>query len=189
MPKEDWKRNPLDSILKQWYPHGKVRSILDVGCGLSLKSQYLDAVYRVGIDVYRPYLRAIQSSVDYVAVVMDVSELTDRFLPHSFDLVIATDILEHLPKPDGYKLIEDCEYLAKQAVILETPLGYVPQNIDIWGLGGDIYQTHRSAWNLHEFSNLNYHCVVRDYKMSDVKRHTSKEVENSIQLIDAIKLI
>ncbi len=189
MPKEDWVKNTVQTIFskEKLYPEGKVKSILDVACGLSLKSQYLDAEVRVGVDIYMPYLQAIDTDVPYSVVNADVKDLAKLFIPKSFDLVLLLDILEHLEKDDALKLIETAEKIAKVAVIAESPLGYVPQNIDIWGKGGHEYQTHRSAWEKSDFTNRGYQVLLRDYKMSDVTRHTDMSVDTDIVLIDAIK--
>jgi hypothetical protein len=111
------------------------------------------------------------------------------FLPRSRDLIVITDLVEHLEKEDSLKLIAMAERIAKVAVIIETPLGYIPQNIDILGFEGHEYQTHRCGWEKEEFEELGYTVLLRDYKMQDVKRHTEQEVGTDIQLIDAIKYI
>ena len=86
-------------------------------------------------------------------------------------------------------LIEMAEEIAKIAVVIETPKGLVPQNIDIWGYGGHEFQTHRCGWEPSEFEDRGYKVIMRDYIMSDKKRHTGLEIDQHIQLIDAIFLI
>ncbi len=188
MPKEDWALNNVQRIFERegLYPSGKIKTILDVGCGLSLKSQYVEAEVRVGVDIHRPFLERIETTVPYVVINEDVLSLDKLFLPRSFDLVLLLDIVEHLEKEDALRLLEMVEAIARVAVIVETPKGYVPQNIDIWGWGGDIYQTHRSDWHPEEFLQRGYHVFLREYRMSDVKRHTELEVDPNITLIDAI---
>jgi len=190
MPKEDWKENTVEKIFSEQnlYPKGHIKTVLDVACGLSLKSQYIDADIRVGVDVYRPYLKKIEANVPYVVINADVMHLDSLFLPDSFDLVLLLDILEHLEKDQAIDLLKMAEKIASKAVIIETPKGFVPQNIDIWGYGGNQYQTHRCGWEPSEFSDRGYNVVLRDYKMSDVKRHTDIDVDPNIVFIDAIKL-
>ncbi|MCC7047957.1 MAG: hypothetical protein IT562_14695, partial [Alphaproteobacteria bacterium] len=93
MPREDWVANTVERIFEAegLYPTGKVKSVLDVACGLSLKSQYIDAEIRVGVDIYRPYLEKIQADVPYVAVLADCMDIGKLFLPRSFDLVLLLD--------------------------------------------------------------------------------------------------
>lgn len=166
-----------------------VDSILDVACGLSLKSKYFDAKIRVGVDIYPEYFKHIESDVPFVVVKGDVTKLEEMFLPKSFDIVIALDIVEHLEKEESLKLIKACERIARYAVIIETPKGFIPQNIDILGHGGHEFQTHRCGWEPEEFEAMGYQVKLRDYEMSDIKRHTDIDVDRKIQLIDAIKYV
>jgi hypothetical protein len=191
MPKEDWIQNTVQSIFERegLYPTGRVSSVLDIGCGLSLKSQYIDANVRVGVDIYRPYLEKIDAQVPYAVVNADALDIEKLFLPKSFDLVLILDLVEHLEKETSVRLIQMAEEIARVAVIIETPLGYIPQNIDIWGWGGHEYQTHRSGWEVEDFTSRGYQVVVRDYTMSDVQRHTDVEVDPHIKMIDAICLM
>jgi len=193
MPKEDWKKNTLKAIFsraKLWpWKDGEIESILDVACGLSLKSKFLPAKIRVGVDIYEKYFDHIEADVPYVVVKYDVRKLRDIFVAKSFDLVIGIDILEHLEKKDGFALMKQCEKIARKAVIFEVLQGFSPQNIDIWGYGGHHWQTHRSAWEMKEFTSRDYQVVLRDYMMSDVKRHTKLVVDPHVVLMDAIKFL
>lgn len=187
MSKIDWKAKNMTQIFEWKLPNDI--TILDVACGLSLRSQYIPASVRVGVDIYAEYFKHIQSTVPYSVVKYDVRKLSEIFVDKSFDLVIALDIVEHLEKEEGLELIKQCEKIARKAVIIETPLGYVPQNIDILGHGGHQWQTHRSAWLLKDFSKLGYKSNVRKYRMTSKKRHTEIDVDRDIKLIDAIKYL
>lgn len=192
MSKEEWKKNTVMSVLSEknlWpWKEGQIVTVLDVACGLSFKSKYIPAQVRVGVDIYDEYFKHIETDVPYVVVKYDVRKLKDIFIPKSFDLVIALDIIEHLEKEESLELIRQCEEIARLGVILETPKGYIPQNIDIQGHGGNEWQTHRSGWEPEDLENLGYKVVVRDYKMQGVKRHTEVTVEPDIEIMDAIKV-
>ncbi len=193
MPKEDWAANNIARIFSErnlWpFKDGDIISILDVACGLSLKSKFIPAQIRVGVDIFDTYFDHIEADVPYVVVRHDVRTLDEIFMQKSFDLVLALDIIEHLEKEESLSMIAQCEKIARKAVILETPKGFIPQNIDILGHGGHTYQSHRCGWEPEELEKLGYSVVVRDYQMSSAKRHTDLDVDPSIQLMDAIKLI
>jgi hypothetical protein len=191
VPKEDWQTNTIDKIFARegLYPEQRISSILDVACGLSLKSQYLTADIRVGVDIYRPYLAKIDAKVPFVTVAHDVRKLDEIFLEKSFDLVLMLDIIEHLEKDESLALLQTAERIAKVAVIIETPDGYVPQNIDIWGHGGDEWQTHRCGWEKAELEAMGYKVLRRPYKMQDIRRHTEIDVPVDIHLLDGIKYV
>lgn len=189
MPREDWQKNTLENIFKPegLWPQGHIVSVLDVGCGLSLKSQYIQADIRIGLDVYRPYLEKIDAKVPYVCINADAMDIDALFLPKSFDIVTLLDIVEHLEKSDALALIEKASTLARRAVVIETPLGFLPQNMDILGLGGDHFQTHRCGFDAEELQALGYDVVIRTYELSNVQRHTTETSPANIQMIDAIR--
>jgi len=194
MSKEDWAENTLPKIFARanlWpWKEGEITSVLDVGCGLALKSKYIPVQIRVGVDIHEPYFEHIESDVPYVVVKYDVRKLRDIFMPKSFDLVIGCDIIEHLEKQEGFELLKQSEEIARKAVISENPQGFIPQDIDILGYGGDHWQTHRSAWDAEEFEKLGYIALVRDYTMSNAKRHsTITDIDLRVRMIDAIKFL
>jgi hypothetical protein len=193
MPKAEWAENTIEKILTKanlWrFNDGDIVSVLDVACGLSLKSKFINAQIRVGVDIHEKYFEYIETTVPYVVLKYDVRKLREIFPPRSFDVVVALDIVEHLEKSEALDMISQCEEIARKAVIIETPLGFVPQNIDIQGHGGDQWQTHRSGWEVEEFNHLGYQSVTREYIMANVKRHTDLDVGTDIRLIDAIKYL
>ena len=189
MPREDWEKNTIENIFRPLglYPEGRIVSVLDVGCGLSLKSQYIEADIRVGLDAHRPYLEKIDAKVPYVCLQGDATKLRELFLPKSFDMVLLLDIVEHLEKPAAIDLIEQAEAIARRAVVIETPEGFLPQNIDILGLGGSHFQTHRCGFEVAELKARGYDVVTRPYTLSAVKRHTTAVSPATINMLDAIK--
>lgn len=190
MSREDWQNNDLKKLHGSNYPEG-VESILDIGIGVAAKCQYLDAKVRVGIDAHRPYLEKLQeTNPDIVTICANALTINQLFLAKSFDLVICTDVIEHLEKDEALRLIKMMELIARKAVILETPKGYIPQSIDILKMNGDHWQTHRSGWMPSELERLGYTTFLRDYQMQDVQRHHEiKDIQTDIQLIEAIRLL
>ena len=194
MSKEDWAENTLPNIFKRanlWpWKEGEIVSVLDVACGLALKSKYIPAQIRVGVDIYEPYFEHIESDVPYVVIKQDVRKLRDIFVPKSFDLVIACDILEHLEKHETEGMLDQLEQIAKKAVLVECPKGFIPQDMDILGHGGDHWQTHRSAWEPEDLEKRGYKVLIRDYLMSNKKRHsTITDIDPHVQMLDAVKFI
>lgn len=66
------------------------------------------------------------------------------------DTVVMLDVIEHMDKADGQAVIELAQAKARQVVVF-TPIGFMPQHGDAWGLGGDYWQAHRSGWEPEEF--------------------------------------
>jgi SAM-dependent methyltransferase len=196
MPREDWAKNTIPYLFKKWgaWPWNGLTdhpaSVLDVGCGLSLKSQHITTVTRVGLDIHRPYLEAVESRVPWVPICADLAQLPQLFLPNSFDLVLLLDVIEHLEKDPSRRLLEDAERIAKVAVILETPDGFFPQDMDILGFEQHHLQTHRCGWEQAELEELGYQVFAREHKLHPVKRvKGSDEIPTDCRLLNAIKRV
>ena len=192
MPRVDWETTTIPRIINgMGLELPPLESVLDIGCGLSFKGQYINAQRHVAFDAYRPYLERIQSKVFFTAVQGNAEEIVSYFLPRSFDMVIATDILEHMKKDDGIRLLFDMESLARKVIYIEIPETEIPQNIDIWGHGGDTWQTHRSSgeWSKEELESHGFTVTRRNYKMSDAKRHTELDIDPNIIILDAVKFL
>ena len=69
-----------------------------------------------------------------------------------FDLVTMYGVIEHLPKRQGFELLERCEAITKHFLLLETPNGFVPQGPEF----GNEHQRHLSGWFGHDFVGLGY---------------------------------
>ena len=130
-------------------------SILDVGCGENSPIRYLPTTgkQKIGIDVYAPALVAAQQRGyhdEYRRV--DALDIEKEFGPKSFDCVFAFDLIEHLPKEDSSRLIETMERVARKAVIVNTPNGYVP-----WTpTSGNPFQAHQCGWSVEEMRARGY---------------------------------
>jgi SAM-dependent methyltransferase len=207
MPREEWAKNTIHALFTEWgaWPWPRMvgegivipgdpfpQSVLDVGCGLSLKSKFIGGhnTVRVGLDLHRPYLEAAREqnpNVSWIPVQADVAQLSELFLSNTFDLVLLLDIVEHLEKPQALKLLTDAEEIAKVAVAVETPKGFLPQDLDILGFEQHHLQTHRCGFEKEELEELGYKVFVRDYELAPVKRHSTEPVVTQCQLLNAIK--
>jgi hypothetical protein len=163
-------------------------SVLDVACGLSLKGKFIPTPVLVGLDLHRPYLEAVECDRPWIPICADVADLSRLFLPKTFDLVLLLDIVEHVEKPQALRLIADAEKIAKVAVVIETPKGFLPQNLDILGFDQHHLQTHRCGFEKEELEGLGYHTFARDYQLAPIQRHTSEPIATECQLLNAIKL-
>jgi glycosyltransferase involved in cell wall biosynthesis len=124
-----------------------VDSVLDVGCGADSPLQYAGATcHKVGVDLFNAYLeRSKAKGIHDEYHAMDITKLT--FPPKSFDVVLASDVIEHLEKEDGYRFLEMLQRIARKKVIIYTPNGFLPQK----GYDGNAFQEHLSGWTVHDF--------------------------------------
>jgi len=134
------------------------KSLLDIGCGghSSIHRFSKKIEYTVGIDIFEP---AIQESkklnIHNEYKVMECKDIEKEFRKNSFDCVCAIDVIEHLSKEDGWKLIDSMEKIAKKKVIISTPNGFLPQGIYY----NNPFQIHLSGWDLWEMRNKGYRII------------------------------
>ncbi len=135
-------------------------SVLDVGTGLMRSLGELRCPVKVGLDAHRPYLmhREIAGAVPINANALEVERL---FVPGAVDLVTLIDVLEHFPPDDALEVLRQVETVARRRVVLFTPRGGFPQEgHDLFGLGGEELQQHRSTWESSDLVKLGYRVAI-----------------------------
>ncbi|MBI2018544.1 glycosyltransferase [Candidatus Daviesbacteria bacterium] len=138
-----------------WVIDKSAKNILDVGSGLGIPMELIrrrmKVQYAVGIDKFRPYIDYLKSKKVHDKYILgDVRKM--RFRAKSFDVVFASDLIEHLPKKDSWKLIENMERIAKRQVIVTTSLGYFFHP----AVDGNPLQLHKSGFHPQEFEIKGY---------------------------------
>ena len=129
------------------------QSVLDVGCGPSPTMRQLDVPRAVGIDGYKPSVdQAKKLNTHDEMVHGDVRELDRYFRPKQFDACVALDVIEHLTKPDGIKMMQAMEKIAAKKVVFFTPSGFLPQR----HTANDDLQEHLSGWEPSEMTGYGY---------------------------------
>lgn len=103
---------------------------------------------------YREWLAANRPDVKVVEG--EWQDALYLFAPRSFDHITILDVIEHLPKDEGLRLLTATLELARESVTVFTPYGFMPQEpsedgIDAWGLHGGEWQRHRSGWTPDDF--------------------------------------
>lgn len=135
-------------------------SIFDAGCGWGrwgfLAREYLEfwehrfdraewKTYICGLDINEGNWTPVQTYVYDTLITADLR----RWRPdQTYDLVIATDVLEHIPKDDAWEIVSkfrrNCRHL-----IVGVPLG------SGWARGGhpdNPHEAHVSEWSWQDFS-------------------------------------
>lgn len=134
------------------------RTLLDVGCGAESPIRRFShrLTDSVGVDCFEPSLdRSRRAGIHARYVCIDVLDITQHFAPASFDCVLASDVIEHLDKADGVRLIGGLERLARRKVLIFTPNGFQPQR----AIDGNVHQVHRSGWTVAEMNGYGYRVI------------------------------
>jgi hypothetical protein len=149
----------VEDYIQQMIQRGDCHTALDIGCGhLSRLSQFRPGIRTVGLDVFPETLadaRARGQHDDYVLA--DIQKINpdtilEQFDGRPFDLVTLFDVIEHMPKRQGYELLEKCERLTSKYILIQTPNGFMAQGPEF----GNEFQRHLSGWFPHDFEGLAY---------------------------------
>ncbi|CAN5678132.1 class I SAM-dependent methyltransferase [soil metagenome] len=134
----------------------EARSLLDVGCGGGVIGA-LCRIYRsmdrlVGVDAHAPAIELCRRHSFYDEV-LDLDITADRlpFADSSFDVVTCIEVIEHVGREDGLRLLDELERVGR-SVIVTTPNGYLEQD----DLEGNPLQRHLSGWSVGDFARRGY---------------------------------
>lgn len=92
-------RNVRHSVLTEFIGSVRGKKVLDIGSSNGLYLKQLDADFKVAFDLAYGFLSAIPESDRITAVCGDAESLP--FRPGFFDVIILSDVLEHLLKPES----------------------------------------------------------------------------------------
>lgn len=137
-------------------PPDRKITVLDIGCGdgYSISSLHLPGNFSVtGVDIFDKYLRMAKSTGAYSKVVRGEALAYLSSHRQKYDVVIASHILEHMTKADGYRFIKLLEKAASRRVIISCPIGYISQDDDY---DHNSHQKHRAGWTVAEMHDLGY---------------------------------
>jgi hypothetical protein len=127
--------------------------VLDIGCGCSMNMRWLGVPHPTGLEGYVPALEEARRKNTHDELVQgDVRSLDQHFQAGQFDTCVALDVIEHLTKEDGWKMLTSMERIATRKVIILTPSGFLPQrHLE----QGDL-QEHLSGWEAEEMRAHGY---------------------------------
>jgi len=148
-----------DILIKQFDKNSQ--SVLDLGCGqgqpmLIIKDaqskKKLD-IKSVGVDEFLPNIKFCKSHKIYdMCIHSDIRKV--RFKPKSFDTVLLLDVLEHLERQDGTKILEKIETIGRKQIIVFTPVGFQPQAKSL--VNKNPLEAHKSGWSPDEMRKRGY---------------------------------
>ncbi len=128
------------------------QSYLDLGCGRRPVIEAPNSYY-VCLDRFLPYLEGFEVAArprNLERILADVRSLP--FRAKSIDCVLSVDLLEHLEKDEGSRMLKEIERIAERRIVIVTPNGYLDQD----EYDGNPFQIHRSAWDVREFEIRGY---------------------------------
>ena len=150
-------------------------SVLDVGCGIR-PQQFIAPEFLICIEPHLEYVEILKKNLqdtNVLIIPLDAKQALRALPNRSVDSIFLIDVIEHMTKEVGMDVICECERVARQQVVLFTPLGFMPQEIhggdlDGWNLHGGELQDHKSGWYPEDFPGWNVvackHLHTHDFK-------------------------
>lgn len=127
-------------------------SVLDLGCGNASPLRFVPHVHLTGVDGYPPAIEeAKKTGTHDEYFTTDVLAAGGLLRDRRFDACVALDVIEHLHKEDGWRMLDNMERMATRRVIIFTPNGFIPQQSQ----HGDL-QEHLSGWTAEEMRARGY---------------------------------
>lgn len=150
--------SPLEhqDLILRLIPSCKDKNVLDCGCGKGLWGYMIRCLkgegHIIGIDLEIEFLKFVKKFRIYDDLILcDIRRMPFR---EKFDIVIAMQVIEHLPKHDGIKFLEEVKQLAKERIIVTTPNGFYGPTRAFEGFKT---QAHLSGWTAGELRKLGFH--------------------------------
>ncbi len=145
-------------------------TVLDLGCGYGhwghlLRTHYHSedpalAAQVTGVDIHEGNVAFCRATGVYrVLECADAVEFLSRQAARTFDTIVATELIEHLPKESGERLLAEAVRVAARVVILSTPNWEYLRPGAMTMTGFNEYEHHVSAWTAREFRRRGF--VVR----------------------------
>ncbi|MEZ5552617.1 MAG: methyltransferase domain-containing protein [Pseudomonadales bacterium] len=139
------QRNLVDAIVDFW-PSGDVGSGLDVGCGdgklTRLITERTGCAF-TGLDSSAEALSRLQMS----AVLADAANIP--MADDSFDLVLSTDTLEHIPEPAYQSVWNELFRVAKRFVLVAVP--FREELLDATARCAQCNHLYHANWHLRRY--------------------------------------
>ena len=141
----------------------KDRTILDLGCGSGHPFIGTEFPVLIGVDVWKKKFEMPEYDQVWFH---DIKKITELYPQKFFDVVTCIDVIEHLEKQEGFKLLEDVEKIAWDKIIIFTPKKWTEnkeavENENYWSYGNK-YNYHQSHWTEKDFIDRGYEIIPNE---------------------------
>jgi len=155
IPDNEWLANGLiKHTLRR--PDGllECQSVLDIGAGIRPMSWYVPENHTC-VEPHPTYVKRLKQAGFNVWLndALDCLKIMPVHEDAMFEAIYLLDVIEHMEKDEGVEVVSLAVEKAKKQVVIFTPLGFMQQDDDGWGLDGEYWQKHRSGWLPEEFSD------------------------------------
>ena len=158
--------NGLTAIIEDKLSH-KIKlhecKVISLGCGIGITESNFKCDSIDGVDIFDYRLNHFLKNWNAVKgnfTIGDIRKIDKIVKEKSYDVVLNLDVIEHLEKEEGWKLIKDAESIATKAVVFYTPIKWdtnekATTDKTLWNYGNN-YNLHKSLWTVREFMDKGY---------------------------------
>ncbi len=138
---------------------GNPKTVLDLGCGDGTLMGFLSKGEKwqiTGIDIYQKAIEGARKRNTYYKLIRGdlLKTIQNNNLKSKYDVVFFSQVIEHVTRNQGEKILDEIEKLAKKRIIVGTPRGFMEQPHEF--LDGNPHQVHKSGWSIEDFSSRGY---------------------------------
>ena len=167
------------AFIEQYHLKNKKLKVLDVGCGIGhngfifremfeirysrLKPK--DWMHRIeAIEIFENYRNPVWDYAYDEVMIGDCLKVVPYLEDNKYDIIFATEILEHFEKEQMHSLLEK---LIKKinvggSIIVTIPVGEEKAVLEQKELFGNVYETHRSYLTIKDFERYHIKHKVND---------------------------
>ncbi|MCL5070636.1 MAG: class I SAM-dependent methyltransferase [Actinobacteria bacterium] len=137
---------------------GNPKTVLDLGCGEGTLMQFISDGKNwqiTGIEIYKKAIDVARKRNAYYKLIQgDLLKTIKNNLKSKYDVVFFSQVIEHVTRSQGEKILDEIEKLAKKRIIVGTPRGFMEQPHEF--LDGNPHQVHKSGWSIEDFASRGY---------------------------------
>ncbi|OGE36800.1 hypothetical protein A3B45_00275 [Candidatus Daviesbacteria bacterium RIFCSPLOWO2_01_FULL_39_12] len=138
---------------------GNGQTVLDLGCGdgALTRSIYKKGWEITGVDIYKKSLDQAKKREVYKYLIKgDIEKVVQDLVKRrkKYDVVLFSQVIEHISKKKGERVLDLIEKLAKRRILVGTPNGFMVQP-EVF-IRGNPHQHHHSGWVVEDFLKRGY---------------------------------
>ena len=128
----------------------EVHTVLDIGAGIRPMGWFKPKQH-ICVEPFEPYAAQLRAAGYWVWGMTAVEALCLAHGGPPIDAVYLLDVIEHMPRATGERALWAARALKPAQIVVSTPNGFLAQQGDAWGMGGEYWQEHRSGWTPADF--------------------------------------
>lgn len=165
--------------------------VVDIGCGIVPMNYFRPSLHFM-VEPWREYsdILSYRYTGDKGVIIIHAGalEALQHLGANSVDSIFLLDVIEHLEKDVGLEVIKECERVAREQIVIFTPIGYMAQHMeeghtDGWGLGGSTVQEHRSGWEPEDFDATWSFYICQDFHSTNFRGKTLSKAHGAFYAI------